>query len=126
MGRPPIGDRPMTSAERVRRHRARIASGSEHVAAPEVVAENVRFAIARHQAGAEALRKIIKASRLEARKEIGVDIERLIRKWKIVLSALRGSTVTEPAEPVTKPSDREGVARLKARVAEVERETQNP
>src|SRR5262249_16304363 len=64
--------------------------GDEQVASPEVIERNLRDWISRHYAGAEAARKVIKASRLgnEARREIGLLIERLISKWKTVLSTL--------------------------------------
>src|SRR5262249_29403369 len=46
--------------------------GDEQVASPEVIERNLRDSISRHYAGAEAARKVIKASRLgnEARREI--------------------------------------------------------
>jgi ParB-like chromosome segregation protein Spo0J len=63
---------------------------SEFVASPETVARNLRDWISQHYAGAEAARKVIKASHLEdeVRKEIARSIERLIQKWKSVLSTL--------------------------------------
>jgi len=67
-----------------------LTAKSEFVASPEIVARNLRDWIAQHYATAETTRKVVKASHLEdeMRKEIARSIERLIRKWKIVLSTL--------------------------------------
>jgi hypothetical protein len=85
---------------------------SEFVASPETVARNLRDWISQHYAGAEAARKVIKASHLEdeVRQEIGRSIGRLIQKWKIVLSTLGLKvgdviTVTRDAEPAPASAD---------------------
>src|SRR5262249_22368310 len=87
------------------------------VAAPEDVLENLLFALARHHAGAEAIRKVIKVSRLEdaARDEIRVAIERLISKWEAVLSKL---------EPRKRPAKKTDAAKRAAeyRAAKEQRE----
>jgi hypothetical protein len=80
---------------------ARYADNSdEWVAEPETARENLMHLIGRIKANAEACRKIIKLSRFEdgARDEIRTAIERLIRKWKTVLSTLEGGhdDIAEP------------------------------
>jgi len=81
----------------------------EYVARPAVVLENLRHVLARHRAGAEAVRKVIKASRLgdAARDELRLAVEGLISKWKSVLSTLAPPESSSTAAP--EPRFRSGI-----------------
>jgi ParB-like chromosome segregation protein Spo0J len=78
-----------------------------HVPSSEVVGRNLRNWISQHHAGAEAVRKIIKAAHLEdgVRREIGLLITRVISKWKAVVRLAAPDIPTEEEAKKAKQKD---------------------
>jgi hypothetical protein len=116
------GSDPETSAARRKAEYAALDADADqqdhdddaaHAAVAAVRERNIRIWVDRSHAGAKALRKVIKVAHLEdgARREIDDAIERLIREWRTVQSALRRSAERPPDSAVEKRIGLDGKAR---------------